>query len=152
VYEPGMFSGTCTELYVLSSPFLPPNLPLTQIDPKESLDICFSLPYYSCMHLIQNPLPLLRKSPRSRVLSVLNAGWERKMIDEDIGSDPVNYGVAAAVPHITTLMTLGLEYSAENNKGITFIHTFPGLCQPRFILGWKYRRGVGWWGRRLWCC
>jgi hypothetical protein len=50
------------------------------------------------MSLIQNILPLLRKAPRPRVLSVLNAGWERKMIDEDIGlSNPADYGVTT--PH-----------------------------------------------------
>jgi hypothetical protein len=88
------------------------------------------------MRLIQNFLPLLRKYPRPRVLSVLNAGWERKMIDEDIGlSNPANYGVTTAVPHTTTLMTLGLEYFAENNEEITSFTLSLGLCQPRFILG-----------------
>jgi hypothetical protein len=133
VYEPRMFSYTCTELYAVSSPFLSPDSPLAQTDTKEGLDICISLQYYSRIRLIQNLLPLLRKSPRPRALSVLNAGWERKMIDEDIGlSNAANYGITTVVPHTTTLMTLGLEYFADRRL-LSFTLSL-GLCQPRFIL------------------
>lgn len=56
------------------------------------------------------------------------------MLDSDIGlENPTNYGIGAAVDHTTTLMTLGLGYFAENNKEITFIHTFPGLVSTEIF-------------------
>lgn len=82
------------------------------------------------MRLITNLLPLLRCSPRPRVLSVLNAGQELKMQDEDIGlQNPENFGPRVAINHTTTMMTLGLEYLSQSdaNQNVTFIHSFPGL-------------------------
>lgn len=82
------------------------------------------------MRLLTNLLPLLRSSSRPRVLSVLNAGQELKMQDEDIGLlNPENFGPRVAINHTTTMTTLALEYLSQNdaNMNITFIHSFPGL-------------------------
>jgi hypothetical protein len=115
-----------------------------EIDTKEHLDTCLSLQYYSRMRLTQNLLPHLRKSPRPRVLNVLNADWERKMLDSDIGlSDLSNYSIGRCVDHTTTLMTLGLEYLAENNNEITFLHTFPGLVSTSIFTRLKAPGGSG---------
>jgi len=54
-------------------------------DTKEGLDRSFALFYYSRIRLIMNLLPLIRQSPRPRVLSVLNGGREKAMLDDDIG-------------------------------------------------------------------
>ncbi|KAM0136208.1 hypothetical protein ACHAO1_004685 [Botrytis cinerea] len=97
---------------------------------KEGLEITFALSYYTRMRLLTNLLPLLRSSSRPRVLSVLNAGQELKMQDEDIGLlNPENFGPRVAINHTTTMMTLALEYLSQNdaNMNITFIHSFPGL-------------------------
>jgi NAD(P)-dependent dehydrogenase (short-subunit alcohol dehydrogenase family) len=55
------------------------------IDTKEGIDVCFALQYYSRVRLTTNLLPLLRKSPRPRILSVLSGGQEKKMIEDDLG-------------------------------------------------------------------
>ncbi|KAF7870218.1 uncharacterized protein EAF02_009408 [Botrytis sinoallii] len=97
---------------------------------KESLEITFALSYYTRMRLLTNLLPLLRCSPRPRVLSVLNAGQEQIMQDEDIGlQNPQNFGPRVAINHTTTMMTLGLEYLSHRdaNQNITLILSFPGL-------------------------
>ncbi|KAF7881503.1 hypothetical protein EAF00_011872 [Botryotinia globosa] len=97
---------------------------------KEGLEITFALSYYTRMRLLTNLLPLLRCSPRPRGLSVLNAGQELKMQDEDIGlQTPENFGPRVAINHSTTMMTLGLEYLSQSdaNQNITVIHSLPGL-------------------------
>ncbi|TGO27229.1 hypothetical protein BPAE_0045g00260 [Botrytis paeoniae] len=97
---------------------------------KESLEITFALSYYTRMRLLTNLLPSLRCSPHPRVLSVLNAGQELKMQDEDIGlQNPENFGPRVAINHTTTMMTLGLEHLShiDANQNIIFIHSFPGL-------------------------
>ncbi|KUJ21579.1 uncharacterized protein LY89DRAFT_681043 [Mollisia scopiformis] len=92
------------------------------------IDLCFALQFYSRLRLTSNLLPLLRNSQRPRVLTVLSGGKEAKMLDEDIGlQNPQNYGLAPAISHCATLTTLSLEYLAENDKQITFMHNYPGL-------------------------
>ncbi|KAF8857528.1 hypothetical protein BDZ45DRAFT_726701 [Acephala macrosclerotiorum] len=101
-----------------------------QKDTKEGLDISFSIQYYSRMRLVANLLPLLRKSPRPRVLSVLSGGKEEKLQEDDVGlEDPNNYSWNKAISHHATMTTLTFEYLAKNEKGITFMHTFPGLVR-----------------------
>jgi hypothetical protein len=46
-------------------------------------------------------------------------------------------------------MTLGLEYFAENNKEITFIHTFPGLVPTQIHTRLKAPEGSGVVGKAL---
>jgi len=90
--------------------------------------MCFALSYYSRMRLTTNLLPLLRQSPRPRILSVVNGGREKQMRDDDIGLENAqNFTSRAAINHTTTMMTLAIEYLAENDKRITFMHAFPGL-------------------------
>ncbi|RFU27606.1 hypothetical protein B7463_g8738, partial [Scytalidium lignicola] len=100
------------------------------VDTKEGLDICCALSSYLKVRLITNLLPLLRQSPRPRILSVLNGGKEKLMRGDDIGLDNVqNYGPQAAINHTTTMNTLALEHwaSDKNNRRVTFLHSFPGL-------------------------
>jgi NAD(P)-dependent dehydrogenase (short-subunit alcohol dehydrogenase family) len=104
------------------------------VDTKEGLDFCLAIQYYSRIRLTTNLLPLLRKSSRPRILSVLNGGNEKQMCDEDIGLENLqNYSWSAAVNHIATMMTLSFEYLAENDKNITFLHGFPGLVRTEIF-------------------
>jgi len=101
---------------------------------KEGIDLCLAIQYYSRIRLTTNLLPLLRKSSRPRILSVLSGGNEKQMHDDDIGlENPHNYSWNAAVNHIATMMTLSFEYLAENDKQITFIHSFPGLVRTEIF-------------------
>ncbi|KAF2651545.1 NAD(P)-binding protein [Lophiostoma macrostomum CBS 122681] len=95
---------------------------------KEGIDTCFALSYYSRVRLIFNLLPLLHRSPRPRVLSVLNGGKEKAVLESDLGlENTANYAPRAAINHTTTMMTLALETMSSSNKNITFMHAFPGL-------------------------
>ena len=71
-----------------------------------------------------NLLPLLRQSPRPRVLSVLNGDREKSMRDEDIGLEQHWYPLAV-INHTTTMTSLAFEHLAENDNRITFLHAFP---------------------------
>ncbi|RDL31189.1 Uncharacterized protein BP5553_09978 [Venustampulla echinocandica] len=94
---------------------------------KEGLEMCFAISYYSRMRLTWNLLPLLRQSPRPRVLTVLNGGREQPMRDEDLGLEiPHHWATLAAINHTTTMTSLAFEHLAENDKRITFVHAFPG--------------------------
>ncbi|MCJ1248159.1 hypothetical protein MMC30_005376 [Trapelia coarctata] len=95
---------------------------------KEGLETCFAVSYYSRMRLTWNLLPLLRQSPRPRVLSVLSGGREKRMRDEDIGLEQ-HWAPRAVINHTTTMTSLALEHLAENDKRITFLHAFPGLVR-----------------------
>jgi NAD(P)-dependent dehydrogenase (short-subunit alcohol dehydrogenase family) len=110
----------CTCLQVLKSQLLTGG-----IDTKEGLEMCFAISYYSRMRLVQNLLPLLRQSPRPRVLSVLNAGKEKAMNDEDIGLEQ-HWSTIAIINHTTTMMSLAFDHLAANDKHITFMHAYPG--------------------------
>jgi hypothetical protein len=120
------------------------------LDTKEGLDIAFALSYYSRMRLLINLLPLLRESANPRILSVLNAGQEEKMIENDIGlENPQNFGPRIAIVHTTTMMTLALEHLALNDKRITFIHSFPGLVATDIFSRLKAPESFGIIGRIL---
>ena len=95
------------------------------VDTKEGLETCFAISYYSRMRLVWNLLPLLRQSPRPRVLSVLNGGKEKAMRDEDVGLEQ-HWSATTIINHTTTMTSLAFEYLAENDKHIVFMHAFPG--------------------------
>lgn len=74
----------------------------------------------------------MRKSPRPRVLSVLNGGKEKAILEEDLGlENEANWSTTAVVNHTTTSMSLALDYLAEDpgNKNLTLMHAFPGLVR-----------------------
>jgi len=99
-----------------------------RVDTKEGIDTCFALSYFSRIRLITNLLPLLRQSPRPRVLSVLNGGREKPIREDDIGlEDASHYAPRAAINHTTLMTSLAFDVLASNDKQITFMHAFPGL-------------------------
>ncbi|TVY84965.1 Oxidoreductase lepF [Lachnellula suecica] len=103
---------------------------------SEGLEICFALSYYSRIRLLTNLLPLLRKSPKPRVLSVLNAGKEKAILKDDLGlEDETNWSSMVVVNHTTTNMSLALDFLSEDtsNKSLIVMHAFPGLVRTNIF-------------------
>ena len=115
------------------------------IDTKEGLETCFAISYYSRMRLVWNLLPLLRQSPRPRVLSVLAGGREKAMRDDDIGLEQ-HWSTVNIINHTTTMTSLAFEYLAGNDKGIIFMHAYPGWVKTDIFtrLTAPESSGVGW--------
>ncbi|OHE92446.1 hypothetical protein CORC01_12237 [Colletotrichum orchidophilum] len=98
-------------------------------DTREGLDPSMSTRYYTRLRAVQKLLPLLTNAPRPRVVSVLAAGLEGAMVDEDDLDlrRPGNWGFWPASVQATTMGTLALEVLARENPGVSFVHLFPGL-------------------------
>lgn len=94
-------------------------------DTEEGLEVSFAISYYCRMRLLSNLLVLLRQSSNPRVLNVLNGGKEQSLICDDLGLSR-HWSALAMVNHSTTMTTLALQYLAEHNPNITFIHHYPG--------------------------
>ena len=75
-----------------------------------------------------NLMPLLRQSPRPRVLNVLNGGREKALREQDIGLEQL-WSPIAVVNHTTTMTSFAFEHLAEENKRFTFLHSYPGLVR-----------------------
>ncbi|XXG98987.1 hypothetical protein Hte_005320 [Hypoxylon texense] len=104
-------------------------LPLTGAQlTKEGLETCFTVSYTSRMRLLFNLLPLLNRSTRPRVLSVLNGGKETRISEQDIGLDK-NWSVMAVVNHTTLLTSLAFDGIASENPKLTLMHNAPGLVE-----------------------
>lgn len=96
------------------------------VDTSEGLEACFTVSYFARMRFVSNLLPLLRKAPNPRVLSVLNAGKEAKLDEDDLGLVQT-WGVWKMVGHSTTMSTLALHHLSEQEPGIVFIHAYPAF-------------------------
>ncbi|KAL8953677.1 MAG: hypothetical protein Q9222_000461 [Ikaeria aurantiellina] len=86
---------------------------------KEGIDQILSLRYYSRLRFIQNLLfspiqPLLSSSQNPRIISVLAAGMEAKIIEDDMDLKH-NYGVMKCANHGTTMTSLAFEHLAKEN-------------------------------------
>ena len=100
------------------------------LETSEGLDRKLALNYYSRMRFAQNLLPQLNnaaKEPNSvaRVLSVLGAGNEGKLIEDDLELKR-NYSLMNSAAHSTTMTGLAFEHLAKENPNISFLHCFPG--------------------------
>jgi len=98
--------------------------------------------------MVQNLLPLLRRSTRSRVLSVLNGTLEKPINENDLGLERI-WGIAAVVNHTTVCTSLAFDMLAANDKenNIVFLHATPGLVStntPRKMRPSK-ESGLLWW-------
>ncbi|KAK0367450.1 hypothetical protein CLIM01_15193, partial [Colletotrichum limetticola] len=85
----------------------------------EGLDPSMSTRYYTRLRAVQRLLPLLHKAARPRVVSVLAAGLEGPMPDEEDLDlrKPGNWGYWPASVQATTMGTLALEVLARENPG-----------------------------------
>ncbi|OKL60856.1 hypothetical protein UA08_03299 [Talaromyces atroroseus] len=105
----------------------------------EGIDRKLSLHYYSRIRFIQNLLPTLNQaaaaSPGSfaRVISVLGAGHEGKLVDGDKDLDlQKNYSLSNAANHSITMTSLSMIQLAAANPRISFIHSAPGGVNTNF--------------------
>lgn len=96
----------------------------------EGLDKVTAIRYHSRFRFIITLLPLLRKAPNPRVISVLASGQEGPLDLEDLGmTKPEKYGVLYAAGASSSLTTLAFEELSKQkeNEKIVFIHIYPGL-------------------------
>ncbi|KAI1173280.1 hypothetical protein F4777DRAFT_581068 [Nemania sp. FL0916] len=93
----------------------------------EGLETSFAISYYSRLRLLFNLLPLLRQSPRPRVLSVLNGGGETKITEQDIGLEK-SWTLRSLINHTTLFTSLAFDHIAAENQ-LTLIHNHPGLVE-----------------------
>lgn len=115
--------------------------PRRHTDTDEGLDKCFALSYYGRMRFIHNLLPLLNQAVAPRVVSVLAGGQERRLITNDLGLKE-HFSLLNVIDQTTTMHTLALEYVAETNPSISFLHVYPGWVQTDIMENFfnsKYR-------------
>ena len=96
----------------------------------EGLDAKFSVNYYARMRFATNLMPQLNaaadSSPGlSRVVSVLSAGNEGKLIEDDL-SLRTHFLLRQCLVHSTTMTALSFETLATKNPRTSFVHSFPG--------------------------
>lgn len=82
--------------------------------------------YYGRMRFLQNLLPLLKEAQAPRVVSVLAAGRESIIEDDNLDlCKPTSF--LAASTYAATMNSAAFEYLAEQNPSVSFIHEFPGI-------------------------
>ncbi|KAL1984998.1 hypothetical protein VTN96DRAFT_8451 [Rasamsonia emersonii] len=85
----------------------------------------FALRYYVRMRFIMNLLPLLSQC-QSRVVSVLDAGKESRLIESDLELRH-HHSTNNVIGHSNTMTVLAMEHLAKQYPSISFLHVFPGL-------------------------
>ena len=92
----------------------------------EGLDRQFCIQYYSRMRFLTTLAPLLRKSPSPRVVSVLSAGNEGQIWEDDFlfKTRPLRKGLGAPMSMTTLFMQ---EFARqEGNEKMVLAHIYPG--------------------------
>ncbi|KAM5355120.1 hypothetical protein ACJ41O_001766 [Fusarium nematophilum] len=106
-------------------------------DTEEGLDKMYSLMYFSRIRAVTNLLPLLKNSAASgissRVISVLGAGNEGKIFEDDLPMRD-NYSLKACSRQAIAMHTLSLEYLARGNPEVSFLHVYPGPVRGTNIM------------------
>ena len=98
-----------------------------RVDTKEGLDPSMSTRYYSRLRAVQRLLPLLNKAPSPRVVSILAAGMEAPLNEDDLDlRESKNWSVWNASLHACTMGTLALERLAYENPHLSMVHCHPG--------------------------
>ncbi|KAK3629722.1 hypothetical protein LTR56_017118 [Elasticomyces elasticus] len=98
-----------------------------RVDTKEGLDPSMSTRYYSRLRAVQRMLPLLNAAPSPRVVSILAAGMEAPLNEDDLDlRDMKNWSVWNASLHACTMGTLALERLAHENPRLSMVHCHPG--------------------------
>lgn len=83
--------------------------------------------YYSRLRIVQQLLPLLNESASPRILSILAAGKEGPMKEDDLDlQTPGNWTTWQSAIHGTTMGTLSLERFARQNPRLSIVHWYPG--------------------------
>ncbi|GAP88661.2 putative short chain dehydrogenase reductase family protein [Rosellinia necatrix] len=94
----------------------------------EGVEVAQSLEYYGRVLFVRQLLPLLRAADAPRVVSVLGGGLERASVNVDDPGlrAPGSFGSVAAQAQYVTMNTVALERLADDNPGVTFVHSWPG--------------------------
>ncbi|KEF54152.1 uncharacterized protein A1O9_09947 [Exophiala aquamarina CBS 119918] len=119
----------------------------TRKETVEGLEVAQSLEYYSRMLLVQHLLPLLAESGAPRVVSVLAGGLEKATMNlDDLDLKmPGNFGGIAAQTQYANMNTLTLEKLANDNPGVTFVHSWPGAVNTgNMRRGWDKNSIMAW--------
>ncbi|KAH7124789.1 hypothetical protein EDB81DRAFT_872427 [Dactylonectria macrodidyma] len=106
-------------------------------DTEEGLDKMYSLMYFSRIRAVTNLMPLLKHAAStghsSRVISVLGAGNEGKIFEDDLPMRD-NYSLKACSRQAIAMHTLSLEYLARGNPEVSFLHVYPGPVRGTNIM------------------
>ncbi|KAI9899673.1 hypothetical protein N3K66_006134 [Trichothecium roseum] len=101
----------------------------TRRETAEGIEVAQSLEYYSRMLFIHHLLPLLKRSPGGRVVSVLGGGLERatsiNLDDLDLRK-PASFSGVKAQTHYVGLNTTYMDRLARDNPDVIFVHSWPG--------------------------
>lgn len=100
---------------------------------SEGIDKKFSLNYYSRMRFVHNLLPGLNaasKDPNSlsRVVTVLSAGSEGPLIEEDLELKH-NFSLRNCLSHAVIMNDFACEELAKSHPGTAFVHVYPGFVK-----------------------
>lgn len=119
-------------------------------DTQERLEVTFTISYYSRMRLVFNLLPLIKRSPHARVLSVLNGGKEKTIDEQDLGLENT-WSMGKVMRHTTTMTSLSFDYLAANSASgqVTFIHNFPSLVKSDNVRKQNFQKAAPFWRRLL---
>ncbi|EXJ82904.1 hypothetical protein A1O3_06720 [Capronia epimyces CBS 606.96] len=100
----------------------------------EGLERLMAIRFHARMAILMKLLPLLRRAPSPRVVTLLAGGQEGELKLDDLGmtaTKPKTYGPLYAMGAAASMTSLFLEKLAtadqEQNSNIVFIHAFPGL-------------------------
>ncbi|KAK7419258.1 hypothetical protein QQX98_003410 [Neonectria punicea] len=105
-----------------------------RIETSEGLEPSMTTRYYSRARAIQLLLPLLNHSENAHVVTVLGAGQEAPLLEDDLDLvKPGNFSIAKSSQHAATMLTLILEKWAVENPNISFVHQFPGLVSTPLL-------------------
>jgi NAD(P)-dependent dehydrogenase (short-subunit alcohol dehydrogenase family) len=98
-----------------------------RVDTKEGLDPSMSTRYYCRQLAAQRLLPLLKAAASPRIVSILAAGEEAPLNEDDMDlRDGQNWTMWNASRHAATMSTLSLELLAQKNKELSIVHCHPG--------------------------
>lgn len=105
------------------------HLAMSKNDTAEGLETNHALRYYSRMRFVQNLLPLLNASKNHpRVVTVLGAGQEAQ-IDESNLDLQKKWTFVSAAGYASSMNSLAVEYLAQQNPAVSFVHIFPGIVR-----------------------
>ncbi len=113
---------------------------------SEGVDKKLALHYYSRMRFAYNLLPQLTAASKesnslSRVVSVLSAGHENRIFEDDLELK-THFSLKNAADHAITMNSFAAEELARQNPGTTFIHAFPGFVNTKYMNRHGYWAGI----------
>lgn len=111
-----------------------------KIETSERIPLIMALGYYSRMRFIANLLPLLQRSPLSRVVVVLAGTKEGPVNPNDIPGKKVLPWNARG--HLCSMITLTLEQFAKQAPGVSFVHNYPGFVDTPLAKSMKGATGA----------